>query len=104
MELKNILLLGALSSLISFSGFAQHKYVQSDGEAPFEGYDLVSYFNGSQPIPGIEKYQTQYDGLTLYFANMANLQEFKRRPTDYMPAYGGSCATAVSNKDGYQKD
>ena len=98
MKTKNFILSGTLIVFMSISAIAQHKYVQSKGTAAFGGYDLVSYFNGNKPIPGIEKYKTQYDGLTLYFANMANMQEFKRRPTDYMPAYGGYCATAVSNE------
>ena len=29
---------------------------------------------------------------------MVNLQEFRRDPDFYMPAYGGYCATAVSNQ------
>ncbi len=83
--------------VFSISVMAQHKYVQTDGPA-FGGYDLVSYFTGSKPMLGIKKYEVKHDGLTLYFENMANMQKFKRQPDTYLPAYGGYCATAVSNQ------
>lgn len=99
MELSKILTVGSLVFLFSTSvAFSQHKYVQSEGEAAFEGYDLVSYFTANKPIKGTKKYLVKYDGLTLFFANMSNMQEFKRNPESYLPAYGGYCATAVSNE------
>ncbi len=97
MEIRKFVLSGVLMMFLSVAGNAQQKYVQSDGPA-FDGYDLVSYFAGAKPLPGIQKYGVKYDGLTLLFANMANMQEFKRQPDKYLPAYGGYCATAVSNQ------
>lgn len=97
MGIKKFILLGVVTMALSVSAIAQHKYVQSEGPA-FDGFDLVSYFTASKPIPGIKKYEVRHDGLTLYFANMANMQEFKRQPDTYLPAYGGYCAIAVSNQ------
>ena len=99
MNLKNYFRIGALIAITSLSAQAQHRYVHSEGEAAFGGYDLVSYFQGSGPVIGKQNYTTRYDGLTLLFANMSNLQEFKRDPKKYMPAYGGYCATAVSSQN-----
>ena len=99
MNLSRIFAVGSFVFLFSTSvTFSQHKYVQSEGEAAFEGYDLVSYFNGGEPKKGKKDYQVNYDGLTLFFVNMSNMQEFKRDPESYLPAYGGYCATAVSNE------
>ena len=97
MEMRNLIFVW-LFILISSVGFSQHRYVQTEGEAAFEGYDLVSYFKGDSPVKGKKEFSTVYDGLNLYFANKANLDEFKRKPYDYLPAYGGYCATAVSKE------
>jgi YHS domain-containing protein len=87
--------------LIGFSTFnanGQHKYV-SKGDGPaFDGYDLVSYFENKKPLQGKASFQTNYDGLLLYFATQENLSTFNKKPETYLPAYGGYCATAVSNK------
>jgi YHS domain-containing protein len=59
-------------------------------------FDAVSYFKGSRPLKGISKFYHTYKGITYYFASQENLEEFKKSPAKYEPAYGGWCAYTVA--------
>ena len=59
-------------------------------------FDPVSYFNSSRPLKGTSKYYHHHKGITYYFANAENLEEFKKSPHKYEPAYGGWCAYTVA--------
>ena len=79
------------------AGMAQTRYVTSTEEADFHGYDLVSYHQEKGPLKGKSEFKSNYDGLVLYFASSANKKLFDANPEQYIPAYGGYCATAISN-------
>lgn len=66
----------------------------SDSESPYfiQGYDVVSYFQASGPLPGNRNFKTVYDGQTMLFISQANLNEFLAYPDTYLPAYNGHCA------------
>lgn len=57
-------------------------------------FDPVSYHKG-RPAKGTSKFSHDYKGVTYYFVNQANLDEFKKTPAKYEPAYGGWCAYAM---------
>ena len=59
-------------------------------------FDAVSYFKGDRPLKGTSKFYHHYKGITYYFANQENLEEFKKAPAKYEPAYGGWCAYTVA--------
>ena len=59
-------------------------------------FDAVSYFNSSRPLKGNSKFYHHHRGITYYFANAENLEEFKKSPGKYEPAYGGWCAYTVA--------
>ena len=59
-------------------------------------FDPVSYFNSSRPLKGHSKLYHNYKGITYYFVNAENLEEFKKSPDKYEPAYGGWCAYTVA--------
>jgi len=59
-------------------------------------FDPVSYFNSSRPLKGNSKFYHHYKGITYYFANAENVEEFKKTPAKYEPAYGGWCAYTVA--------
>lgn len=94
MKSVTFILITLLFSLSSY-GQGHNKYSCTSDEVAFGGYDLVSYFDNTA-VKGIEKYQFEYDGLTLYFSTYRNYLIFKKDPEAYMPAYGGWCATAVA--------
>lgn len=59
-------------------------------------FDPVSYFNSSRPLKGNSKFYHHHKGITYYFANAENVEEFKKSPDKYEPAYGGWCAYTVA--------
>ena len=59
-------------------------------------FDPVSYFNSPKPLKGVSKFYANYKGITYYFANAENVEEFKKSPPKYEPAYGGWCAYTVA--------
>lgn len=61
-----------------------------------EGYDAVSYFDGT-PLEGKNEFSSIHKGITYRFATQANLTKFKTDPDKYEPAYGGWCAYAMGN-------
>ncbi|MGQ0484804.1 MAG: YHS domain-containing (seleno)protein [Hyphomicrobiales bacterium] len=60
------------------------------------GHDSVSYFMGSEPRRGEERFSTVWRGAAWRFANQENLDAFTADPAKYAPQYGGYCAYAVS--------
>jgi YHS domain-containing protein len=58
-------------------------------------WDPVSFFQ-KKPAKGNSKFSHEYKAITYYFANQANLDEFKKSPAKYEPAYGGWCAYTVA--------
>lgn len=59
-----------------------------------EGYDPVSYFEGS-PAIGNENFTASYNGVSYWFSSESNLDQFKKSPGKYEPQYGGWCAYAM---------
>lgn len=95
--MKRIKLIVLLIALIGVSAAqAQHKYSCTADEKAFGGNDLVAYFAGTAQ-PGLDEFKLEYDGLQLYFASAENRATFQENPEEYIPAYGGWCATAVSS-------
>ncbi|SKC66247.1 YHS domain-containing (seleno)protein [Ohtaekwangia koreensis] len=67
----------------------------NDNGIAIKDFDPVSYFKG-KAAKGTEKFAHTYKGLTYYFVNNENLEEFKKSPSKYEPAYGGWCAYHMS--------
>jgi YHS domain-containing protein len=84
-----------LALCISVSAAAQSENAQrlrnfnlTDNGIGIRDFDPVSYFKG-KPAKGDEKFRTSYKGITYYFVNNENVEEFKKSPGKYEPAYGG---------------
>jgi YHS domain-containing protein len=58
-------------------------------------FDPVSYFQ-QKPTKGDSKFQHKHKGIYYYFTSAANMEEFKKTPSKYEPAYGGWCAYTVA--------
>ena len=65
-----------------------------DGTAA-QGYDVVSFFNGS-PKKGNEAYASTYNDAKYLFASLEDKEKFEKSPESYTPEYGGFCAIAMS--------
>jgi YHS domain-containing protein len=61
-----------------------------------KGYDVVAYFAEGKAVQGSDRYVGEYGGVKWQFASAANLEMFKRSPTQYAPQYGGYCAWGAS--------
>lgn len=61
-----------------------------------EGYDPVTYFTGSMPVKGSDKFQFKYHGATYWFSSPEHEMLFKSDPEKYIPQYGAFCGYAVS--------
>ncbi|HEY9006042.1 MAG TPA: YHS domain-containing (seleno)protein [Ohtaekwangia sp.] len=67
----------------------------NDNGIAIKDFDPVSYFKG-KAAKGSEKFAYTYKGLTYYFVNNENMEEFKKSPSKYEPAYGGWCAYSMA--------
>src|SRR5690606_37860322 len=88
--------------LFSLSGFAQdetplrRRNYNHDNYLALREFDPVSYFNGSKPVKGTSARKYVYKGIMYYFSSDANMEEFKKSPDRYEPAYGGWCAWSMA--------
>lgn len=60
------------------------------------GYDVVSYFDEGNAVPGSADFTVAYLGATWRFHTADHREQFQASPERYAPAYGGYCAWAVS--------
>ncbi|HEY9045393.1 MAG TPA: YHS domain-containing (seleno)protein [Ohtaekwangia sp.] len=67
----------------------------NDNGIAIKDFDPVSYFKG-KAAKGTEDFAYTYKGLTYYFVNTENMEEFKKSPSKYEPAYGGWCAYSMA--------
>lgn len=94
-------------SIISVSVFGYWRYqsdqttlkpeIFSKNGIALEGYDVVSFFDNSNPILGNKEFSYIYKAVEWRFANQENLSKFKNNPKSFLPEYGGYCAYGTSN-------
>lgn len=73
----------------------QDRTYAPDGVA-IQGYDPVAYFTVGEAMRGDVKHATTYNGVTWHFASPENMAMFQENPEQYMPAFGGFCATGAA--------
>jgi YHS domain-containing protein len=61
-----------------------------------QGYDPVSFFEGSTPQKGDFMHAVHWNGTTWLFANDERAKRFKENPAKYVPQFDGYCAFAAS--------
>src|SRR5690348_294103 len=62
---------------------ARRRNFNTENGIALREFDPVSYFNSSRPLKGNSKFYANYKGITYYFANAANVEEFKKSPDKY---------------------
>lgn len=62
-----------------------------------KGYDVVAYFEQGKPVPGIDKHESVFGGVTWRFANKDHRDKFEANPEKYAPQYGGFCSWGAAN-------
>src|SRR5688500_13792154 len=95
-------ILSFILSFLAFVSFAQdaslrmkHHNLQ-DGVA-LQGYDAVTYFNQFKAVKGSKTNTFLHEGVKYYFSSVGNMEEFRKNPSKYEPAYGGWCAYAMGS-------
>ena len=92
--MKNTILVLLITFTASLS--AQKNYFTKKGVVA-KGYDVVSYFN-NEAKQGSKEISIEHDGVKFYFSSQKNLNAFQKKPTKYIPQYGGFCAYAMGAK------
>lgn len=67
-----------------------------------EGWDPVSYFTETDPVPGSPDFEYVWQGAPWFFANAANRENFIQHSDVYAPQFGGHCAMSMAR--GYVSD
>lgn len=89
--------ISTLFLLVAFSAtFAQSTDYNTKKGVVAQGYDVVSYFEGT-PTEGSSEYKTTYDEVEFKFSSKEHLEAFKEDPVKYIPQYGGYCAYAIAS-------
>lgn len=70
--------------------------VNEAGGVGIGGYDPVAYFTEGRPVAGSAAHQREWDDVTYRFSSDQNATRFEEAPEDFLPAYGGYCAYAMS--------
>lgn len=91
-----LLMLSGIASYAQADEASRRRNFNAENGIAMREFDPVSYFKGDRPLKGSSKFYANHKGITYYFANQANLDEFKNSPDKYEPAYGGWCAYTVS--------
>lgn len=88
----------SLINIHKIRGFRKDKGIANGG------YDVVHYFNlfeqrkgDLNALRGKKEFQSNYEGVTFYFANQENLDRFETDKSKYIPQFGGYCAFAMAN-------
>jgi len=92
-----VAILSALSLLTAQANTAINT-VGSDDRTAIAGFDVVSFFNAKKSVPGTLQYSFEYEGVKWLFSTEENLNAFKAKPDAFLPAWGGHCAWAISEK------
>lgn len=83
--------------------YLHHYNLPSTGIA-LEGYCPVAYFAVNKPVKGKAEFASTYNGVTYHFVNAAAKKAFDQSPKQYLPAFGGWCATGMAVGDKFPID
>lgn len=85
----------AAGCVVSAARAATSAVYIEDGVA-WDGHDPVAYFTMNGPMPGLQEFAFDHNGVTVLFANDEHRAMFADDPMRYAPQYGGYCAYAMS--------
>ena len=79
-------------------------YTKSFNNNAAGGYDVVSYFEGGDPVKGNKEFKASHLGADFLFSSQENLDKFTANPDSYVPQYGGYCAWAMADGKFFKGD
>jgi len=92
-----------LAELKNKQAATQHYNLGADKVA-LGGYDPVGYFRQGKAIKGRKELSATHRGATYQFAGEENKKLFTEAPDNYLPTYGGWCATAMAKGEKVEID
>jgi len=94
--MKNILVTAILALVFISTASAKNLVNVDKNGVGIKGHDPVAYFTDNKAVKGNAQFQSNFNGVTYYFASAENKAAFDAKPTKYEPQFGGFCAWAVS--------
>ena len=90
-----------VAALLCVALFASSSFAASDWNTDangvfLNGYDVVAYHAENRAVRGSKEHSARHGGATFFFSSEANQQEFSKRPSAYLPKFGGYCAFGVA--------
>ncbi|MCX6853908.1 MAG: YHS domain protein [Verrucomicrobia bacterium] len=83
---------------------ATKDYNLPGNKVALQGYDPVTYFTKKQAILGSASFKAEHEGVTYHFSSAETLSTFQAAPAQYLPTYGGWCATAMAKGEKVEID
>ncbi len=75
----------------------QDRYTRVNPEGlGIDGYSPVSYFEHGRAELGSADFEHEYAGIKYRMASQAQLEQFQKNPSAYLPAHGGWCSLMLS--------
>jgi len=68
------------------------------------GFDPVAYFTQDEALLGDAQFSTEYKEGTYRFVSEANMHMFLKKPSAYVPQYGGYCAYGTAKGKKFDGD
>lgn len=90
--MKKIFLIIIVACVASFSAMAQKSEIFATDGIAIKGYDILSFYKGSDPLKGSDSLTYKWKDVIWKFASRNNLDSFALNPDQYAPQYGGYCA------------
>ena len=73
------------------------KAVESKSIKPaLNGYSPVSLYKEGRDVAGSPKFAVEHKGLTFFMVDAKEMEEFKKDPEKYVPAFGGNCTKGLT--------
>ena len=75
-----------------------------DTKIALDGYSPVSYIDLNLAQRGNKEFKSTHDGVHYYFTSAEQKAKFDATPTDYIPQFGGYCATGIAVEGKFRTD
>jgi len=97
MKKLKLFLLAAIF-MASTQVFAQSKteFNIDDSKIAMQGYSPVSYIDLNLAQRGDKDHMSEYKGVKYFFVNGEQKKKFDANPGNYLPQFGGYCATGIA--------
>jgi len=95
--MKNTKWITALLLLVTTMSYSQDKKAINidDSKVALHGYSPVSYLDLGLAQRGSKEFKSEYGGVKYFFTSTEQKQTFDKRPSKYIPQFGGYCAFGI---------